>query len=637
MTQDANIKAATDSIEAGYQRIANAQRDADTLGSAGLPTTSRGYMPHKMNAKAVINMTNEQSRILHSALTDQFMSLGWDTSMADKVASQYMKRVRDRASGDYGSAIGWQRDGASQVEEALRAMDLPDDVVKSHMDKFNKGGASFTKKRIQLDLNKVYQTADGPFKLLDIFETDQIELLRSQAGRASGEVALTQWGVQGKPGLKLLRDAMEFGEDGKRAGNAEKEAFDQMAAEFMNEPFGTQAGKFMQRAMGANSLVRLGGLVYSQISETINGIAHVGVVRTASSVAAIPRLRSEIMALVRGEKVDNPFLTSIELAGGAEFGTKEYKLVLPYDDPNSQYPTYGQDTLTLTDRLIRGAGHLQSKLSGWRYVHSAQQRGMAEQVVHKMMRYIREGNDDVALQQFGITPELRAQLRADLNQIATFDNSGNLLRFDVTKITDPVARNATIQAVWRGTSQIIQGTYIGERGKWAHDGTMKLMTQFRTFSITSMEKQWGRQRNSRGAVNAGMIVLGAMTLAAPIYMARTYASSIGREDQEAYLEERLQFQMIARATMNYVAGLGMAPDFVDLLSATLPGDWGIKPTGGRAGMESEFVGNYVAPSLSLVNDVWDYAQSPLELDEAAKVLPMRNLPFLLPVLNSTRD
>jgi hypothetical protein len=637
VTRDANVKAAADSIESAYQRMANAQRSADTLGAGGLPDSSRGYMPHKMSAKAVLNLTNEQSRILHSALTDQFVGLGWDTTMADKVASQYMKRVRDRASGDYGSAIGGRRDSESLVEEALRSMELPDDVIKAHMAKYNKGGASFTKKRIDLDLNRVYDTPTGPFKLLDIFETNHIELLRSQAGRVSGEVALTQWGVRGKPGLKLLRDAMEFGEDGKRASIADKEAFDQMAAEFMNEPFGTQAGKFMQRAMGANSLVRLGGLVYSQISETLNGIASLGVVRAALSVAAVPRLHGEIKALVRGEKVDNPFLTSIELAGGAEFGTKEYKLVLPYDDPSSQYPTYGQDTLTLTDRLIRGGGHLQSKLSGWRYVHSAQQRGMAEQIVQKILKYVKDGKEDVALQQFGITPELRAQISADLNKIATFDGSGNLLSLDVTKMTDPDQRTALIQAVWRGTNQIIQGTYIGERGKWAHDGWLQLLTQFRTFSLVSMEKQWGRQRNSRGVVGAGGIILGSMAMAVPIHMARVYASSIGRPDQDEYIDDRLQPQHVARAVMNYVGTVGLAGDFVDLLTAPLPEDSGIKPTGGRAGVESSFVGNYVLPASSLVDDMWKYIQSPTELDDAVKAAPLSRLPYLVPFFNTLKD
>ena len=638
VSTDANVKAAVDSIEAAYTRTAKAQVDAKTLGSEGLPTDSIGYMPHRMSAGAVMNLTNEKRQIVHSALVDQFITIeGWDASFSDMLASKYLQRVTDRATGGNSSSLGGNSSSTVDlIEEALNGMEIPAEQVAKHMEKFKKGAANFTKGRIELDLNKAYPTANGEFKLLDIFETDQISLLRSQVERASGDVALALKGVQGKPGLALIRKAMQYGEDGKKATSRELEAFDQIAAEFLGEPFGTATPKWMERAMSANTLVRLGGIIYNQLSESINAIVHVGVGRAFDSVMGLPRLRSEIIALARGEKVDNSIIGSIELAGGAEFGTDGYKIVMPYDNPSNTMPTYGQDTLTLTDRLLRGGGHLQAKLSGWRWLHAAQQRGMAEQIVHKTLRYIREGKDDIALQQFGITPELQQAMRAELGTIARFEGD-RLVEFDVTKMSDPAMREQLIQAVWRGTSQIIQGTYIGERGKWAHDGTMKLMTQFRTFSITSMEKQWGRQRNSRGAVNAGMIVLGAMTLAAPIYMARTYASSIGREDQEAYLEERLQPQMIARATMNYVAGLGMAPDFVDLLSATLPGDWGIKPTGGRAGMESEFVGNYVAPSLSLVNDVWDYAQSPLELDEAAKVLPMRNLPFLLPVLNSTRD
>lgn len=639
VSQDANIKAAADSLEAAYQRTANAQREAQTLGADGLPESSVGYMPHRMSPKAVIALTNEQSRILHEALTDQFVTIeGWDATFADGLASSYMKRVRDRATGDYGSNIGGGNPSTnSLVEEALRGMDLPEATIKAHMDRFTKGAANFTKGRIELDLNRVYRTEAGDFRLLDIFETNQLELLRSQAGRASGEVALTKFGVRGKPGLKLLRDAIAYGEDGKRAGVRESEAFDQMAAEFLNEPFGTQAGKFMERAMAANTLVRLGGIVFNQIAESVNGIVHVGASRALSSVASIPRLRGEIKDLAAGKAVDNPFLSSIELAGGAEFGTDAYKIVMPFDSPDHAFPTYGQDTLTLTDRLLRGGGYLQAKLSGWRMIHSAQQRGMAEQIVHKMARYLREGKDDVALQQFGITDEVRQALRAELPQVATFDASGNLVRFDVTKISDVNIREQVIQAVWRGTSQIIQGTYIGERGKWAHDGWMKMLTQFRTFSITSMEKQWGRQRNSRGGAAAWGLLLGSMSIAAPVYMARVYANSIGRPDQEEFLEERLQPAAIARATLNYVAMSGMAGDFIDLTSSLLPEGLGVKPTGGRAGVETEFVGNYVLPASSLVNDIWKYAQSPMEIDDAARVLPMSRLPYLVPFANATKD
>ena len=633
---DANVKAAVDSIEAAYQRIADAQRKVNTLGSEGLPASSVGYMPHRMSPSAVMRLTNEQLQVVHSELVDQFITIeGWDASFSDQLAATYLQRVRSRAAGDYGSNVGGAA-AASIVEEALRKMDLPEDTIKAHMDKFNKGAAGYTKGRIALDLNRVHSTPDGDFRLLDVFETDQIELLRSQAGAASGDVALTQHGVRGKPGAQLLRQAMQYGENGKRAGMKEFEAFDQMMAEFRNEPFGTHGGKWLDRAMQANTLVRLGGIAFNQLAETLNGIAHIGAIRTAESVTSIPRLRGEILALAKGQKVDNPIIGSIELAGGAEFGTDAYKFVMPFDSPNHAFPTYGQDTLTVTDRLLRGGGHLQAKLSGWRAIHSAQQRGMAEQIVHKMMRYVRDGSDDVALEQFGINAQVRAALLNDMNAVTKW-NGDRLVEFDVTKIADAEIREQVIQAVWRGTSQIIQGTYIGERGKWAHDGLLKLMTQFRTFGITSMEKQWGRQRNSRGAYSAFGLLVGSMAMATPIYMARVYANSVGRPDQEQYINERLEPQAIARATLNYVASAGMASDFIDLTSSVLPESWGIKPTGGRSGVESDFVGNYIAPASSLVNDIWKYAQSPLELDDAAKIMPMRNVPYLVPLMNLTRD
>ena len=133
------------------------------------------------------------------------------------------------------------------------------------------------------------------------------------------------------------------------------------------------------------------------------------------------------------------------------------------------------------------------------------------------------------------------------------------------------------------------------------------------------------------------MMIGSMSIAAPIYMARTYTASIGRPDQEQFLEERLQPEAVARATLNYIALSGMAGDFIDLTTAMLPESMGIKPTGGRAGVETDFVGNYVLPASSLVNDIWKYAQSPLEVDDAVKVLPMSRLPYMIPFTNATRD
>jgi hypothetical protein len=638
------VDAAVRSLHSAYERMRLDQISNKTLGWAGLPKAEEWYMPHAMSPNKVNNLSNAERQVLHDVLVDQYTSIeGWDAAFSDKLAAKVVETVRGRALGSYESKIGGNSSGAAEiVEDALTQMGMTADEVRARMKSFNKGAANFTKARINLDLNKEY-TADGKvFKLIDIFETDQLALLRSQAGRVSGEVALARHGVYGKPGLDLIRKAMLYGEEGKRLVSQDDKAgllaFDQVAAEFLNAPFGTNGGRGIERAMALNSVVRLGGIVYNQFAEFINGMVHVGVNRTLASVGGIPRLRSEIKDLVAGKRVDNSLLDSIETLGGAEFGTDAYKMVLPYDSPDHAYPTYGTDTLTSADRLLRGAGHLQGKLSLWRTVHSAQQRGMAEQVVAKMARYVKDGTEDTALAQFGISKELAARMRVDIDKVAQFGPNGRTIGFDVTKFTDPDVAEQVVQSVHRGVSQIIQGTFIGERGKWAHDGYMKLLTQFRSFSITSMEKQWGRQRNSRGTAATLGILVGAMGAAMPVYAARVYASSIGRDDQEEYIEKRLDPAMMARAVLNYVALSGMAGDFLDAGAALAPDSWGMGAmTGGRAGVDTDFVGNLIVPAASIVNDSWKALQNLDDPEKVAKVLPLSRLPFMMPAINALGD
>ena len=636
VSTDPYVKAATDVLEAAYNRIRVAQQQNRTLGWQALPDSSFGYMPHKMSPTKWLSLSPEQRQATHQALTDQFVNIeGWDLSFSDQLAARYMARVQARATNGQDSPIGGASAGSAEiVEDALTAMGMSRDEVRKQMERFTRGAAGWTKGRLDLDLNKSYEVNGQEFKLLDVFETDQVALLRSQAGRASGEVALARHGIYGRPHMKVIRDAMTQPDPSLRITDSEADAFDQVAAEFINAPFGTAEPKWLENARVLNSAVRLGGIVYNQFAEFINAIAHVGLARTLSGVASMGRMRSEIKALVRGEQVDNPLIGSIERLGGAEFGTDAYRIVLPFDVPDHAYPTYGADTVTTFDRLVRGASYMQGKLSLWRTVHSVQQRAMAEQIVAKIGRYANDGGEDVALRQFGIRPELQAAIKRD--GVARYEN-GSLVEFDVNKLQDPVQREELIQAVHRGVSQIIQGTFIGETGKWAHSGYLKMLVQFRTFSLTAMEKQWARQRNSRGVGPALAILLTSMMAAAPIYMARVYASSIGREDQEEFLERRLQPELIVRQTLNYVALAGLAGDFLDAAVALAPDELGLQMTGGRAGTDTNFVGNLIAPATSLVDDAWKALQNLDDPAQLLRVLPGSRLPFILPGINALQE
>lgn len=632
------VKAAADALEKAYERTRIGQVEAKTVGWASLPESSKGYMPHKMSPEKARVMTSAQAQALHGALRDQFIGIeGFDITFSTNLASKYLDRVRRRALGGFEAPAGIHQVGAADiVEESLEQMGLNREQITEMMKRYVAGGAGHTKRRLQLDLNAEHDNgAGGTFKLMDLFETDQFSLLRGQAQRVSGEVALARHGVMGKSGLKLLRRAMEFGGDGEKATLREIEAFDQVSAEFLGDAFGTQS-KLVDRVMQVNSLARLGGMGFTQFAEAINGVFHVGAARTLDSIGSMGRLRREIIDLSKGKKVDNPIIGSLEEFAGAEFGTQSYKTVFPFDNQSLQYQTYGRETLTAADRLLRGGSFIQGKLSMWRAIHSAQQRGMAEQIVRKATQYLKDGGNDGALRDMGISDELMVRMRKELPSIAQFEGN-KLTNFDITKATDLQAAEEFTQAVHRGVSQIIQGTFIGETGKWSHDGLMRLMTQFRTFSLTSIEKQWARQVGNVGVAKTLGMMLGAMSLAAPIYMARTYLASIGREDQAAYLEKQLSPAQIARATLNYVAMSGLSGDMLDALTAVT----GVGTvTGGRTGVGKEFVGNVVAPAAGLVDDVWRGLQNTKEgtdPHELLKTLPFNRVPWLIPAVNALGD
>jgi hypothetical protein len=130
------------------------------------------------------------------------------------------------------------------------------------------------------------------------------------------------------------------------------------------------------------------------------------------------------------------------------------------------------------------------------------------------------------------------------------------------------------------------------------------------------------------------MMLGAMSLAAPMYMARVHLASIGRSDREEYLEKQLQPAQIARATLNYIAMSGLAGDFLDAGTAVT----GIgKVTGGRTGNQSEFIGNMIAPSLGLLDDAWKAIQNTkdgTDPHELLKTLPFNRHPLLIPAINA---
>jgi Transglycosylase SLT domain len=629
------VRAAADAVELSFERARLMQVDAQTMGYKALPSSSRGYMPHRMRSEVVRSMTHQQQRAIHGALTDQFISgSGFDPSFADQLASKYLDRVKHKALGGFDSPVGLHQTGASDiVEEALKQMNLNQPEVVAAMKRFTAGAANHTKKRLDLDLRQTFTNDDGStFRLIDLFDTNMLNLVRGQSQRVSGDVALARHGVMGKPGLAIIRRAMGYGEAGGMATKVEVEAFDQVAAEFLGSNFGTQ-NKWVDRASQANAVASLGGMGFNQLGEIINVGMTLGAKSALSIVSSTGRLRAEILTLAKGGKVNNPLLNSLEHIGGAEFGTDAYKMVFPLDMPDAPIHTMGADSIAVGDKLLRGAGHIQGSLSMWRAVNAVQVRGVAEQIVHSIAAGMRKGKTDMTLADMGISQDVLERLRADMPNIMKWE--GNTLKeFDITKATDKEAANQLIQAVHRGAGQMIQQTFIGESGRYVHNSYLRMLTQFRGFGLTAIDKQWNRQKGNRGVAAALGMSVGAMSVAAPIYMVRTYLASIGRHDQQEYLERMLAPGAIARATTNYIATSGLAGDFLDAFTA-VTGTGAV--TGGRTGTNSQLIGNLVAPALGKADKVWGALQDTkdgTDVHGLIRELPLARLPWFIPAINA---
>ena len=311
-------------------------------------------------------------------------------------------------------------------------------------------------------------------------------------------------------------------------------------------------------------------------------------------------------------------------------------MVAPLDAPDYMLSSY-VDQPGLMTRLMRAGTHLQSKISWFRGLMAAQHRMVAEQIVMKAARYIRDGLDDVALRDMGFTPEVSKALKGELQSVARWDANDRLLEFDLTKVSDPRIAEAFVQAVHRGTKQIIQGTFVGERNAWFHNDYLKLLLQLRTFGLTATEKQWGRTRMNHGYAYAGGMLLGQMALALPIHLARVQLMAAGREDREKYIKDSTNPAALVRATMNDSSLSGLSGDVLEVMSG-VAGGWGGDRAREALGARQQATAiGRIVPAAGSADALLRVAQGRADVHTALKQLPFSNLWYLVPVVNFTKD
>lgn len=647
---DPIVKQAADLLTRQYDMMRRAQIRTRVAGFGNLPPSSEGYNPWRISPRKWAAMSPAKQRAYARALAEEVQAQhGWDPEFAMDFARTYVDRVsREVNASIHMSAMPGSETQVEILEAALKARGLSEQDIQRRLSEFTRGGAKQTRSRVERNLLTPYDDGEGGvFTLMDIMETDPAALLQQQARSVSGQVSLAQYGVSSRAELNLIREAIRHQVGLKDPKTLE--AFDQTVAELLGTPFRGETPQWVDNLRAMTSVVQLGGMGWAQLSEFGNAVATFGVAQTLKAVPSFGRLLAEVRTLARGGTVKNSLLDGFDEMTG-NMGLSNYRNTFAHQMGDVHQVTYGRDSIGTVGKMIRGGQYLQGKLSFWRAIHAVQERMVTEMAINKGLSYILKGKDTAALRDMGIGPDLAARLRKELDKIATFDKKGQVLTYDPAKGTDHQAIKEFHQAVTRGVKQVIQGTFAGEQGKWAHEGFLKFLTQFRTYSIVSVEKQIMRQMGNYGNAKALGILLGSISVSAPIVALRALSSALlmKQENREEYLfgdNGRLTAANLGIAAMGYTAIGGALRDMLDVGGSAL----GYNIPGSPRTPKGQIVSGFI-PGVSLVEDVlgglsdlaphWDAEGNFKQPDPTGllRTLPFGRTPFLLPMLQGlTQD
>jgi hypothetical protein len=653
------VKEAASHLHQLYQRSADMKRAAGTIGSDKLPKSSLGYVPQELDGKKLRAL---QDPAIHDAIRTTLAQHwvkenGWDEAFSLKIARLYMDRAKNRAGG--GQAYGGKMvdsqgigDVRTVVKDAVGDGYVTSAEAEAAMGRLqdnDKRGGRETRERLNVPMTA--KIGDG--LMMDYFVTDQLSMAHRHVQNAAGEIALTEMGIPGAAGLERMRLAADNSVPAPTL--AEMRAFDQVAAElFGRAPEGAVYSELAQTTRLMTSVLKLGGAAFNQLAETNNLIHSLGLAAAMKQIATLPNEMLKVRRRANGEVMPPGLLDSIETWGG-EIGMSDYRINFPLRATDEALREYSEAPGLLAS-LVKAGAMAQHKISFFRGIHAAQHRATAEQILLKSARMIRDwdGVSDMPkhLADMGFDKELVGAFKTQFDKVAVYDDAGRLMKFDVQAVGNPHATEAFVQAIHRGTRQIIQGTFIGERNAWVHNDWIGLMTQFRTFSITAMEKQWARNRFMQDNKYVGYAYLAGIVgmqaaFAAPIYWARmqSQAMLMDEKERQEFLDKRMNLPELTRGIMNYAGASGLTGDLLEY--AMMFGGKTAGLEGARGAGQADVMGT-VVPAAGAVNQgaralggaveaALDDKEDNVKVDRVLKTLPFSSIWWVTPFINAARE
>lgn len=558
---------------------------------------TRDYVPRVLNMKKVNEHFNDFGNqgiedLYHGAIRSAQPDI--DDALARKMAKAFTDRG-NKASAGMETNVNVR--GADDLEELRLILQTHlddkeiDDVISNFSHETNadnaKIGASHLKHRVLLDENfsGIMHDKYGvrrEVKLSDLYMDDPVLLMNMYSRQMSGNMALAgvkvadpKTGEMLLDGIRTRADWDKFKEKIKIVGadTGADNAADEKHLDWTYEMIRgipqdynqTSLAAFSRTVRDFNFARLMGSVGFNQIQEIGRAAGQTG---WKAMLQGIPSLRHAIaeMKAGRGSEIAEELMNMGN--GGVDHVRSRY--YLKADDYGSPLAA-GNGAMGKMEDTVAPALHAMTKFtatySGFNAINSIFQRAAGHAMAIKFTNAAKFGGklDFLRTRALGLSDETVEKVLENIRQHASFRGDGTrgsqLTGLGMEK-WDLKTRNDFEGAMYRAMRNMILENDLGQTNRWLDSPGMKIITQFRTFTIGAWTKATLQGLNMRDT-DAAMGFLATAFIGSVSYAARQALANIGRDDYSEVMEDRLSLKNLGLAAFYNTSEASLLPMAVD--------------------------------------------------------------------------
>lgn len=413
--------------------------------------------------------------------------------------------------------------------------------------------AAMFKRKLPLDISASMTNADGTVtRIVDLLETNADTLMMNHIRQASniagGSTALRalslahkveyrNWGDVVGAVKKEMSDKRIDTLEGSR-GAQDLATLERAARYFEGKPMDEVGSKALNESartvMAFNNVFAQPAFTLSQIPESITSI---GIAGLRNVIEQLPVAADLIRSFATG-KVSNTMLKEMRNLG--------HGLNMGFHNRVLQVDTWGTEAYRETNKFylaLQRTGDVTGFLSLFHPLQQLSEAMYAASKFQDLFDAARTGRELTTnnLLPLRLTAEQWKAIAADM--VKHGKATGNRLDDPNFSKWDPENAARFKAALSRDAMTVIQRQELGDRVELLQHWFPRLLTQYKSFAITSYEKQMrnGWQRVSRGDWQYGMMAAFQSLVAGMVYAGNEYSKTIGMSeaDARAYREKAL--------------------------------------------------------------------------------------------------